>query len=85
MQEKLLSLNNTNICIPVEPPKSGIVFPRNGFLKLKLKLMKALRKQGPLCSQSFKQIEGIDFFETFVPTSKPETDRFFPSLAAKKN
>ena len=35
--------------------------------------------------KGFKQIEGIDYSETFAPTSKLETFRIILSLAAKEN
>ena len=35
--------------------------------------------------KGFKQNEGIDYSETFAPTSKPETVRLILSLAATEN
>ena len=36
-------------------------------------------------AKGFKQIDGVDYGDTFAPTSKPETFRFILSLAAKEN
>ena len=40
--------------------------------------------QNTLCGESFKQVEGLDYFETFAPTCKPETLRILIQLSAKQ-
>ena len=35
-------------------------------------------------AKRFKQVEGLDYFETFAPTCKPETIRILLQLSAKQ-
>ena len=53
--------------------------------KLKTKADGSLQKnKARYVAKRLKPIEGIDYFDTFVPMSKPETFRLFLCLAAKK-
>ena len=35
-------------------------------------------------AKGFKHVEGLDYFETFAPTCKPDTFRILPQLSAKQ-
>ena len=86
MQDELKSLSKTNTWTLVERPKNKNVIPGKSVYKVKTKADGNLEKyKARYVAKSFKQIEGLDYSETFAPTSKPESFRIMPSLAAKEN
>ena len=55
---------------------------KNGFLKNKIdKNGVIVRNKARLVAQGFKQIEGIDFDETFAPIARLESIRILLAIA----
>ena len=86
MQETLKSLSDKNTWTLVKRPKDKKVMPGKWVHKVKTKADGSLEKyKARYIAKSFKQIEGIDYSETFAPTSRPRTFRLILSFAAKEN
>ena len=86
MQVEYQALSDANTWTLVERPKDKTVIPARWVYKIKTKANGSLEKyKARFVAKGFKQIEGIDYSETFAPTSKPETFRLILSLAAKEN
>ena len=82
MLNELKSLEETKILDLVDRPFDKSVLPGNCVYKIKIKANGSLEKdKARYVAKGFKQTEGIDYGESFAPSSKPETFR----LAAKQN
>ena len=85
MKYEVRALQDNETCNLVRPPTDRDVIPVKWVFKVKL---------GPNCQvdkykaryevKGFKQVEGLDYFETFAPTCKPETIRILLQLSAKQ-
>ena len=85
MQEELKSLSDTNTWTSVERPKDKNVITGKWVYKVKTKADGSLEKyKARYVAKGFNQVEGTDYSKTFAPTSKQETFRLFPSLAARE-
>ena len=70
----------------VEKPKDRSVVPGKWVFKIKQKADGSVDKfKARYVAKGFKQVEGLDFHETFAPTSRPETFRLIVALAAQKD
>ena len=85
MQEELESLSDTNTWTLVERPKDKNVIPGKWVYKVKTQADGSLENKARYVATGFKQIEGIDYSETFAPTSKPDIFRLILSLAVEEN
>ena len=86
MQTELQCLQETKTWNLVERPSQKNVIPGKWVYKVKTKADGSIEKyKARYVAKGFKQIEGIDYSETFAPTSNPETFRIILSLAAKEN
>ena len=86
MQTELKCLEETKTWSLVKRPSQKNVIPGKWVYKVKTKADGSIEKyKARYVAKGFKQIEGIDYSETFAPTSKPETFRTILSLAAKEN
>ena len=86
MQTELQCLQETKTWNLVERPSQKNVIPGKWVYKVKTKADGSIEKyKARYVAKNFKQIEGIDYSETFAPTSKPETFLIILSLAAKEN
>ena len=62
------------------------VIPVKWFYKAKLGLSGQVgRNDARYVAKSFKQVEGLGYFETFAPTYKPETFRILLQLSKKQS
>ena len=69
----------------MRPPTDRDVIPGKWFLKVKLGPSGHVEKyKARYVVKGFKQVEGLDYFETFAPTCKPETFRILLQLSAKQ-
>ena len=86
MLQELKSLEETKTWDLVERPNDKNVIPGKWVYKIKTKADGSLDKyKARYVAKGFKQIEGVDYGDTFARTSKPETFRLILSLAAKEN
>ena len=82
-QDELKSVDDTNTWTFVERQN---LIPRKSVYKVKTKADASLEKyKARYLAKKFKQIEGIDYSETFATTTKPEFFRLIFSLATKEN
>ena len=69
----------------MRPPTDRIVIPAKWVYKLKLGPSGQVNKyKARYVAKSFKPVEGLDYFETFVPNCKPETFRILIQLSPKQ-
>ena len=69
----------------VRPPTDRDVKPGKWVYKVKLGPSGQVDKyKARYVSNGFKQVEGLDYFETFAPTCKPETFMILLQLSAKQ-
>ena len=67
------------------PPTEGDIIPGKWVYKVKLGPGGQVDKyKARYVTKGFKQVEGLDYFETFAPTCKPETFRILLQLSAKQ-
>ena len=86
MKKEHECLHETKTWNLVQRPSRKNVIPGKWVYKVKTKADGSIEKyKARYVAKSFKQIEGIDYAETFAPTSKPETFRLILSLAAKEH
>ena len=69
----------------VRPPTDRDVKPGKWVYKVNLGPSGQVHKyKARYVAKGFKQVEGLDYFETFAPTCKPETFRILNQLSAKQ-
>ena len=69
----------------VRPPTDRDVIPGKCVYKVKLGPSGQVNKyKARYVAKGFKQLEGLDYFETFAPTCKPEKFRILLQLSAKQ-
>ena len=86
MQEEPNSLCDTNTWTLVERQKEKNIIPGKWVYKVQTRANGSLGKyKARYVAEGFKQIKGVDYFETFAATSKPVTFRPILSLAVKEN
>ena len=86
MKKELECLHETKTWNLVQRPSQKNVIPGKWVYKVKTKADGSIEKyKARYVDKGFKQIEGIDYSETFAPTSKPETVQLILSLAAKEH
>lgn len=62
----------------MDEPYDQVKYGADGQVDIKLKARYAVAK-------GYAQFEGLDFFDTYPPTSKPETFRILQATAAQKD
>lgn len=86
MKKEVQALEGSNTWNLVERKRDQNVLPGKWVYKIKTDSNGAIDSyKARYVAKGYKQIEGIDFMETFAPTSKPETFRILLSIAAKEN
>ena len=69
----------------VRPPTDRDVIPGKWVYKVKLGPSGQVDKyKATYVAKGFKQVEGLDYFENFAPTFKPETFKILLQLSAKQ-
>lgn len=85
MKEELESLEKNNTWELVEYPQGKNVIGSKWVFNIKyLPNGKIERFKARLCAKGFSQVEGVDFYETFSPTSRYDTIRTILAIAAQK-
>ena len=86
MQAEVESLENNNTWTLVDRPKDKNVLPGKWVYKVKYGADGQVDKyKARYVAKGFAQVEGLDFFETYAPTCKPETFRTLLAVATQKN
>ena len=86
MLQKFKSPEETKTWDLVERPNDKNVIPGKRVYKIKTRGDGSLDEyKAGYVAERFKQIEGVDYGDTFALNSKPETFRLILSLAAKEN
>ena len=69
----------------VRPPTDGDVIPGKWVYKVKLEPSGRVDKyKARYVAKGFKQVEGLDYFESFAPACKPDPFRILLQLSAKQ-
>ena len=85
MNDEVKALQDNETWDLVRPPTDRDVIPGKWVYKVKLGPSGQVDKyKARYVAESFKQVEGLDYFETFAPTCKPETFRILLQLSAKQ-
>ena len=85
MNDEVKALQDNETWDLVRPPTDRDVLPGKWVYKVKLGTSGQVNKyKVRYVAKSFKQVEGLDYFETFAPTCKPETFRILLQLSAKQ-
>ena len=85
MEEEVDALKSNGTWQLVQRPKDKNVIPGKWVFKTKLSADGTLdRYKARYVAKGFKQVEGLDFHETFAPTCKPETLRLILALAPQQ-
>ena len=85
MKDELKALQDNETWNLVRPPTDRDVIPGKWVYKVKLGPSGQVDKyKARYVAQSFKQGEGLDYFETFAPTCKPETFRILLQASARQ-
>ena len=85
MNDEVKALQDNETCDKVRPPTDKDVIPGQCVYKAKLGPSGQVDKyKARYVAKSFKQVEGLYYFETFAPTCKPETFRILLQLSAKQ-
>ena len=86
MQAEYDSLMNNNSCTLVDEPEDEQVLPGKWVYKVKYGANGQIDKlKARYLAKGYAQIEGLDFFDTFAPTCKPETFRILLAIAAQND
>ena len=83
MKDDVKALQDNETWNLVRPPTDRDVIPDKWVYKVKLGPSGQVDKYKARFN-GFKQVEGLDYFETFAPTCKPETFRILLQLSAKQ-
>ena len=85
MKDEVKALQDNETWNLVRPPTDRDVIPGKRVYKVKLGPSGQVDKyKARYVAKGFKQVEGLDYFETFAPTCKPETFRILLQLSAKQ-
>ena len=85
MKDEVKALQDNETWNLVRPPTDRDVIPGKWVYKVKLGPSGQVDKyKARYVAKGFKQVEGLDYFETFAPTCKPETFRILLQLSAKQ-
>ena len=85
MKNEVKALQDNETWNLVKPPTDRDVIPGKWVYKVKLGPSGQVDKyKARYVAKGFKQMEGLDYFETFAPTCKPETFRILLQLSAKQ-
>ena len=85
MKDEVKALQDNETWDLVRPPTDRDVIPRKWVYKVQLGPSGQVDKnKGRYVAKGFKQVEGLDYFETLAPTCKPETFRILLQLSAKQ-
>ena len=85
MNDEVKALQDNETWNLVRPPTDRDVIAGKWVYKVKLGPSGQVDKyKAPYVAKGFKQVEGLDYFETFAPTCKPETFRILLQLSAKQ-
>ena len=86
MQAEYESLMDNNTWTLVDEPEDQQVLPGKWVYKVKYRANGQVEKlKARYVAKGYAQIEGIDFFDTYAPTCKPETFRILLATAARKD
>ena len=86
MQAEYESLMDNNTWTLVDEPEDQQVLPGKWVYKVKYRANGQVDKlKARYVAKGYAQIEGIDFFDTYAPTCKPETFRILLATAARKD
>ena len=85
MNDEVKALQDNETWDLVRPPTDRDVIPGKWVYKVKLGPSGKFNKyKARYVAKGFKKVEGVDYFETFAPTCKPETFRILLQLSAKQ-
>ena len=85
MKDKVKALQDNETWNLVRPPTDRDVIPGKWVDKVKLGPSGEVNKyKARYVAKGFKQLEGLDYFESFAPTCKPETFRILLQLSTKQ-
>jgi hypothetical protein len=85
MHEKLENFERNQVWTLVEPPHDVNVIGTKWVLKNKQgEDGEVVRNKAHLVAQGFRQVEGLDFGETFAPIARLEAIRILLAFAASK-
>ncbi|CAB4002241.1 Hypothetical predicted protein [Paramuricea clavata] len=86
MQAEYESLMDNNTWTLVDEPEDQQVLPGKWVYKVKYRANGQVDKlKARYVAKGYAQIEGIDFFDTYAPTYKPESFRILLATAARKD
>ena len=85
MKDEVKALQDNETWSLVRPPTDRDVIPGKCVYKVKLGPSGQVDKyKARYVAKGFKKVEGLDYFETYAPTCKPETFRTLLQLSAKQ-
>ena len=85
MKDEVKRLQDNKTWNLVRSPTDRDVIPGKWVYKVKLgRSGQVDNYKAGYVAKGFKQVKGLDYFETFAPTCKPETFRILLQLSAKQ-